>query len=176
MARIIKRTWTSRGPTGHKVKRVSYGFTVQLNGKQERRFSATWTDRAAAEDGLKAYLAKRAATQAEPSAPAPPLTTFAEAVERYLAAKARKKAIAHDRRLLRALEQHFGADTPLAEITTAKVSAYRDKELARKSPRGSGEELLAPATVNRLPRGAPRAAPDGASGVGAAAHAAARDP
>ena len=39
MARVIKRTWTSRGPTGHKVKRVSYGFTVQVDGKQERRFS-----------------------------------------------------------------------------------------------------------------------------------------
>ena len=145
MARITKRIWTSRGPTGHKVKRVSYGFTVQVDGKQERRFSAEW-DRERAQDELAEFLLEQ---DVEKGAAAPPALTFVAAVERYLAAKARKKAIAHDRRLLRALEQHFGADTPLAEITTAKVSAYRDQALARKSPRGSGENLLAPATVNR---------------------------
>ena len=45
MARTIKRTWTSRGPTGHRVKHVAYGFTVQVDGKQERRSSSAWTDR-----------------------------------------------------------------------------------------------------------------------------------
>jgi len=64
----------------------------------------------------------------------------AAAVDRYLLAKARKRSVAHDRRLLGARQEHFGADKPLAEITTGKVSAYRDQALARRSPRGSGEE------------------------------------
>ena len=143
MARIIKRTWTSRGPTGHKVKRVSYGFTVQVDNRQERRFSAEW-GRERARDELAKFLLER---EAEHALPAP--LTLAAAIERYLAAKARKRSVAHDRRLLAALQEHFGAGTPLTEITTGKVSAYRDQALARKSPRGSGEDPVAPATVNR---------------------------
>jgi hypothetical protein len=37
MATIIKRTWYSRGPTGHRSKRVAYGYTLQVDGKQERK-------------------------------------------------------------------------------------------------------------------------------------------
>ena len=146
MARIIKRTWTSRGPTGHKVKRAAYGFTVQVDGKQERRFSAEW-DREAAEKELekfqKAHAAERAAIEK------PPVLAFGAAVDRYLKAKERKRSVEHDRRLLAALTGHFGAETPLAEITTGRISEYRDLALARRSPRGEGKDPIAPATVNR---------------------------
>lgn len=47
MATVQKRTWLSRGPTGHKVRKVVWGYTLQVDGKQERRFSAKW-DREAA--------------------------------------------------------------------------------------------------------------------------------
>ncbi len=43
MAHVIKRTWTSRGPTGHKVKKVAWRYTLQVKGKQERKFSGEWT-------------------------------------------------------------------------------------------------------------------------------------
>jgi len=39
MATIIKRTWLSKGPTGHKVKRVAYGYTLQVDGKVNRELA-----------------------------------------------------------------------------------------------------------------------------------------
>jgi hypothetical protein len=56
MATVQKRTWLSRGPTGHKVRKVAYAYTLQVNGKQERRVRAEWTREAAQE-----ALAKRRA-------------------------------------------------------------------------------------------------------------------
>jgi hypothetical protein len=40
MAKIQKRTWLGRGPTGHKVRKVAWGYTLQVGRKQERKFSA----------------------------------------------------------------------------------------------------------------------------------------
>ena len=39
---IIKRVGTSRGPTGHKVRRVAYGYALQIDGKQLRHVTADW--------------------------------------------------------------------------------------------------------------------------------------
>jgi hypothetical protein len=39
MAKIQKRTWLGRGPTGHKVRKVAWGYTLQVGRKQERKFS-----------------------------------------------------------------------------------------------------------------------------------------
>ena len=47
MAKVQKRTWLSRGATGHKVKKIAWGYTLQVGGKQERKFSADWTEEAA---------------------------------------------------------------------------------------------------------------------------------
>jgi hypothetical protein len=55
MVKLQKRVWTSRGPTGHKVKRVAWGYTLQVKGKQERKFSGEWT-REAAEQELAARV------------------------------------------------------------------------------------------------------------------------
>src|SRR5436853_58691 len=43
MPTIIKRQWTSRGPTGHRVKRVAYGYSLVVGGKQERRYDMAWS-------------------------------------------------------------------------------------------------------------------------------------
>ena len=42
MAKIIKRVWTSTGPLGRKVKHAAHGYTLMVNGKQERKVSSTW--------------------------------------------------------------------------------------------------------------------------------------
>jgi hypothetical protein len=47
MATVQKRTWLSRGPTGHKARKVAWGYTLQVDGKQERRFSTEWDPDAA---------------------------------------------------------------------------------------------------------------------------------
>ena len=54
MATVQKRTWLSRGPTGHKVRKVAYGYTLQVHGKQEWCFRAEWT-----REDAQAELAKR---------------------------------------------------------------------------------------------------------------------
>jgi len=36
MAKIIKRAWTSAGPTGKRVKHVAYGYTLMVNGREVR--------------------------------------------------------------------------------------------------------------------------------------------
>jgi hypothetical protein len=41
VADIIKRVWRG-GP--RKVKRVAYGYTLQVNGKQVRKFDSAWTE------------------------------------------------------------------------------------------------------------------------------------
>jgi integrase len=142
MATVQKRTWLSRGLTGRKVRKVSWGYTLQANGKQERKFSAAWT-----EEDARTELAKRILAKA-PTAIRP--TTLGQAVERYLQAKARKRSLAEDRRMLKHLVARFGADARLPTLTSEVISQYRDERLSQPSVRrGNVTGLLSPCTVNR---------------------------
>jgi hypothetical protein len=101
MAKVQKRTWLGRGISGRKVRKIAWGYTLQANGKQERKFSADWT-----EEDARTELAKRILAKDTPKARP---TTLAQAVDRYLQAKARKRSIAEDRRMLKHLVTRFGA-------------------------------------------------------------------
>src|SRR5262245_17658247 len=83
--RVRRRTWTKRGPTGHQIRVTSWGFTVQVNGRQLRRFNAAWTQETAQEALAKFLL--------QTDQPKTNLITFADAAERYMQAKARKRSI-----------------------------------------------------------------------------------
>jgi integrase len=149
MASIIKRTWTSRGPTGHKVKKISWGYTLQVDGRQERKFSGKWT-REEAQNALAARLLNL-------ETPAPPPVgegiTFGQAAERYLAVKARKRSLADDRRMLEQLKAAFGTETLLVEITASRISTYRTARLAALSCRRTAKDgtatKLSAAAINR---------------------------
>gem|GEM_PF-1892508 len=67
--------------------------------------------------------------------------------ERYLDAKARKRTVAEDKRQFEHLKTVFGAETPLADVTAARISEYKAKRLSAKSER-TGRALTA-AAVNR---------------------------
>lgn len=54
MAKVIRRVSKSRGPTGHLVKKISYGCSLMVYGQQERRTDARWTK----EDGQDALVAR----------------------------------------------------------------------------------------------------------------------
>ncbi len=56
MAKILERIWTSRGPTGRKVKHVAWGYTLMVAGKRERAFSSAWLTEAPAMAALSARL------------------------------------------------------------------------------------------------------------------------
>ena len=77
MASIMRRTWTSRGPTGHKVKEAAWGYTLQVKGKQERKFSGEWTR----ETAQQALAARTLQLDAEdPRAP----RTLGQVAQEYL--------------------------------------------------------------------------------------------
>ena len=48
--KVTRRTWTSRGPTGRRVKHLTFGYTITEGGKRVRKYDAAWTR----EDGEKA--------------------------------------------------------------------------------------------------------------------------
>jgi hypothetical protein len=73
--------------------------------------------------------------------------TFGQAIEQYLKAKARKKSIKEDERHLKTLRLAFGADTPLAEITAARIAAWKADRMSAESP--VTKRVYAAATINR---------------------------
>jgi integrase len=144
MAKVNQRLWKI---PGQRTKRKAWGFTARINGKQVRRYKAEWT-----QDNAEAELAK-ALLQIEPQKPKSPGITLAQATDRYLASKARKRTIEEDRRQLGLLKTEFGAETPLAEITASRISEYKAKRLAAVRKIGEGESAmerrLTAAAVNR---------------------------
>ena len=96
MAQVNQRLWKI---PGQRTKRKAWGFTAQINGKQVRRYKAEWT-----QDDAEAELAE-ALVQIEPAKPKGPGITLAQAADRYLASKGRKRTIDEDPTLLTDLEQ-----------------------------------------------------------------------
>ena len=138
MAKVNQRLWKV---PGQRAKRKAWGFTAMENGKQKRHYRAEWT-----KDDADAELAKVLLGIEQPKAPAAGIT-FSAAVDRYLAAKARKRTVAGDRKMLEHLKTAFGAETPLAEITAARISAYKADRLGCTSDRT--KRPLKAAGINR---------------------------
>src|SRR5215813_5761903 len=119
MATVQKRTWLSRGPTGHKVRKVAWGYTLQVDGKQERKFSAEWSR----DDAQTALDARRLALTVPPMPPVAAAKTFAVVAEEYLEFKRGKgkRSIREDETILTKLKARLGAETPLTEITAQRI-------------------------------------------------------
>jgi integrase len=140
MAKVNQRKWKI---PGRRTKRTAWGFTVVNNrGKQERHYRAEWT-----KDDAEEALAKLLLEIEEPKVRDAAGLTFGEAVERYLKAKARKKSIKDDERHLTMLRNCFGAGTLLADITAARISAWKADRLAAICPQT--ERVYSAATINR---------------------------
>ena len=144
MAQVNQRLWKR---PGQRTKRKAWGFTAQINGKQVRRYKAEWT-----QDDAEAELAK-ALLKSEPEKPKGPGITLEQAIDRYLASKARKRTIEADRRQLDLLKAEFGRETLLAEITASRISEYKAKRLTAVRKIGQGEvaveRRLTAAAINR---------------------------
>jgi len=138
MAVVTQRTWKV---PGQRAKRLAWGFTITVNGKRRKSYRSEWTR----EDAEKALA--RVQLRIETPKPAGDGITFAQAVERYLATKARKKSIAFDKLYLVQLTSAFGAETSLAQITASKISAWKSERLSAVSPRT--KLPYAPASINR---------------------------
>src|SRR5712692_10966384 len=96
MAKVNQRPWKV---PGQRAKRKAWGFTVQVNEKdqkkQKRCYKAEWT-REDAEKALAALLIQVEQQRPRKSSG----LTLAQAAERYFATKARKRSLREDRRIL----------------------------------------------------------------------------
>src|SRR5262249_55391982 len=144
MAQVNQRLWKL---PGQRTKRKAWGFTAQINGKQARRYKAEWT-----QDDAEAELAK-ALLKIEPEKPKGAGITLDQAVDRYLATKARKRSLSEDKRILGHLKHYFGKDAPLTGTTASRISEYKGHRLSTTRTIGEGETAIerpiAGATVNR---------------------------
>src|SRR5207244_11920366 len=120
MAVVVKRTWRSRGPTGHKGRKVAWGYTLQVNGQQERRYDAAWSRRDAEE-----ALAKRLL---ERDAPPPPAKrkTLGELVAEYLDYKRAKgnREIRQEEQLGEELKHGLVSETSVSDVPSQATAKY----------------------------------------------------
>lgn len=148
MPSVIKRTWLSRGPTGRRVRKSAFGYSIVLNGRQERRYDSSWS-RQDAQAALAARLLGLEGPRPAPAAGA----TFGEAAARYLEVKCGKRSWKNDQRTLERLLAAFGRDTLITALTAERIAQYQAKRKAEKSARRRDENGQAPpvsaATVNR---------------------------
>ena len=136
MAQVIRRTWKSRGPTGHKVRKV------QVNGTQVRVFKGGWS-----KDDAQNALAERLLQRDTPPTPPAP-KTFGEVTTAYLDFKKAegKRSVADDERALKRLRAWFGDATPVTEITAQRIADYSRERAGQISRLG---RTVSPATRNR---------------------------
>ena len=144
MAKVNQRPWKI---PGQRTKRKAWGYTVQVGGKQKRVYKSEWT-REDAEKALAAHLLQ----VEQPTAKSNGLT-LAQASERYLATKARKRSLFEDKRILEHLKSVLGADTPLTDLTASRISEYKNSRLSVVRKIGEGDNAsergLTAAAVNR---------------------------
>jgi integrase len=146
MAKVRQRTWTV---PGQRTKRRAWGFVTTENGAQVRRFKAEWT-KEQAEAALAECLLK-----IEPQKPKVGGITLGQATDRYLGTRTNRgnPRSKDEKRVVEHLKTAFGADTPLAEITAARISEYKTKRLTAVRKIGEGESQterpLTAAAVNR---------------------------
>jgi integrase len=143
MAEVSQREWKI---PGQRTKRKAWGYTVTVKRadgtpKRTKSYRAEWT-KDQAEEALAKVLLQIEAPKAHAAG-----ITLAQAAERYLASKARKRSIGEDKRQLEHLKGAFGAETPLSAITASKVSEYKAQRLGTKSERT--DRALTAAAVNR---------------------------
>lgn len=151
-AKVRQRTWTV---PGQRTKRKAWGFVTIDTGKhrakctdmacggcqQVRQFRADWS-KEQAEEALSKYLLKIEQPRGSVAS-----ITFGQAIDEYVKAKARKKSLAYDRLYLGELKAVLGADTPLVEITAARINGWKNAKPSAKCAR-TGRGYSA-ASINR---------------------------
>ena len=100
------------------MRKVAWGYTLQVLGKQERKFSGEWT-RDDAQQALAAHLLER-------DAPPPPAVpkTLGQVAQEYLDYKRGKgkRSTRQDEQILAKLKTRLGADTSIVELTSQRIA------------------------------------------------------
>lgn len=147
-------------PSGHirtipRKRGATYYAKLKLpdGSEPQRRLGLVWTKRSNPPDGYltrrqaEARLAAMLAGEDETLNIAPSHVTLAQACDeriRYLRDERRRKksTLLDATSVMRGLKAHFGADTPVEDITTADVEALKVKLLASASPRTAQRKLV----------------------------------
>jgi integrase len=146
MAHVIKRVWKS-GP--RKVKKVAWGYTLQVAGKQERTFNGAWT-----EDDAQRELGERL-EQVRAGVERLRECTLAELADEYLAHKTDtgKRSLREDRRILKKrLVPTFGATTKVRTLRETTIAVYAKQRLGEVSAFTVANELTVLRHMLRLAR------------------------
>jgi integrase len=130
-----------RVPQGKATK--LWKFSVTVAGKQVRRTG--FATKAEAEVAL-ANLRDDTLNPA-PAIENAPSMTLGEGFDRFWSAKSSKKSLREDRRQSVHILRDLGDDTPLVELTAARIAEWRDRRKATPSARTSRK--LEAASVNR---------------------------
>jgi integrase len=151
MASVYTKVWWAKGPTGRRVKHVSYGYTLMVAGRREKRFSSAWQTEAEAWAALHARQQAIASGQLTP----PATRTLGELVQEYLRYKADqgKRSLSEDRRILmtRVLPA-FGADLAVKRLTADRVGQYERRRVGEVSAFTVANELTVLRHMLRLAR------------------------
>ena len=131
---VYKRTWTYKGKV-----RTAYQFSIAVNGKQVRKQFATKAEAQTELDKFKETLKR----------PALKPMTLHEAIVLYLKTKADKRSIGGDRRALKVFEAVWGAETPLSEITSARIAEWQVTNRGRAGGKWGNVTAISTATTNR---------------------------
>jgi integrase len=151
MAKIMTRVWTSRGPTAKKIRHVSYGYDVRIDGRRERTVSTGWTTEAEAHEALGNRL--KDAEHGKVSKPADAtLSALAEAYLQYKTEK-HKRSLREDRRILTTrLLPAFGAELPARRLTEQLIAQYERRRTGQVSVFTVANELTGLRHMLRLRR------------------------
>jgi integrase len=121
------------------AKREAWGYSIQTGGKQIRKQG--FVSEVEAQEALESY-------RAEKLAPGKPTISLVEAIDRYVAEKARKKATAEMARVLRHVWlPALGAETPISDITADRIASWKATRMSAVSRQT--KQLLSLASVNR---------------------------
>jgi len=150
MAKIIKRIWSSRGPLGRKIRHVSFGYCITVNGKRERRVCAEWRCENDALEALNRRLKEIEAGQAPRRD-----TTLTELCELYLKYKADtgKRSLKDDTRILgNRLLPYFGPTRLIRHLTESEIAKYEQQRVGEVSAYTVSNELSVLRHLLRLAR------------------------
>lgn len=140
MAKIFRREWTSRGPTGRAVKHVAYGYTLTAGAKRERKVSSEWLTEA---DALAALSERMKAIDAGQGT-RPATRTLGELADEYLQYKADqgKRSLADDTRIVRrCLLPAFGTAVPVRQVRAPMIAQYERRRAGEVSAYTVANEL-----------------------------------
>lgn len=149
MAKVFRRKWKSTGALGERVWHTAYGYSLMVNGKRERKFSAAWT---CEDDAVKALSTRQEQVRGGQTE-RPADVSLGQVVTRYLKLKADhgKRSLSEDRRILeKQMLPVFGHTLPIRQLTAEKIAAFEETRIAQVSSWTVRNELTVLRHVLRL--------------------------